>query len=710
MSPQQLDGARGTHLDDIYSLGATLYDLLTGKPPFYSGNVDRQIHERSAPSLTERRKEFNLEPAFVPPVWEAAVAACLAKDPAQRPQSAAEFAERLQLSAPRGQTVVPAKRPKRGAFWVGLAALGLIALGGFYFAKSRPPITPAAPANAAATIPEKSIAVLPFENMSDDKENAFFADGIQDDVLNSLAKIKELKVISRSSVMTYRNTAGRNLREIGRQLGVAHILEGSVRRTPDRVLVNVDLIDTQNDRQIWAERYDRTLGDSLTLQGELATEIAAALHATLSPDEKARVEARPTENSEAYVLYLRGREYQNRPSSLLEDDETAVHLYRQALALDPNFALAHARLSATLAHIYAGFQPTVEIKNRARAAAEESLRLRPDLGEGYLARALCLYWTEMDYHGALRELESAGRLLPNDADVESIVAYINRRRGHWRDALAGIARALARDPRNASIARELMTTQHMVRNWPAAEEAGERAVALAPERPAVAIEKSYVPFWSKGDLRPLQAVLIAIPFRVDPEGEVTWARWDAALLQRDFDAAERAVNARTADTMLTAFGTPLPKSYLLGCIATARGEPARAQPYFEAARSGWEAEALAFPLDPSRHGQLGLLYAYLGRKEDALREGRRAIELRPESQDAYLSPTLSGMLAMIYARTGEPDQALALIEHLLTIPGPWVFEGSMTLSDLRLRWQWDPLRNDPRFRKILAEPEPKTIY
>ena len=377
--------------------------------------------------------------------------------------------------------------------------------------------------------------------MSDSQENAFFADGIQDDVLSSLAKIKELKVVSRSSVMSYRNADARDLRAIGRELGVVHILEGTVRRTADRVLVNVNLIDTRDHRQIWAERYDRTLSDSLTLQGELATDIATALRATLSPDEKARVEAKPTDNAEAYVLYLRAREYQTRPSILLQDAETAVHLYTQALALDPNFALAHAQLSATLAQIYGGYQPTAAIKTRAHAAAAESLRLRPDLGEGHLARALCLYWTEMQYDSALRELEIAGRLLPNHPDVEGIAASIRRRQGRWREAVAGLERALVRDPRNARFARELMATLRQMRNWSAAAAAGQRAVTLAPERPSVLIEKSYIDFWAKGDLGPLRAALTAIPASVDPEGEVTWARWDVALLQRDFSTAERVI-------------------------------------------------------------------------------------------------------------------------------------------------------------------------
>jgi len=273
-------------------------------------------------------------------------------------------------------------------------------------------------------------------------------------------------------------------------------------------------------------------------------------------------------------------------------------------------------------------------------------------------------------------------------------------------------RASARDPRNALLAREVLLTEWMVRDWAAAARGGDRAVALAPDLPLLRVERSYVDIWSKGDLAPLRAALLAIPAGSDPDGEVTLARCDAALLERDFEAAERAVAALAAETALTPFGTPLPKGYLLGCIALARGEPQRAQPLFEGALTAMEVEARSFPLDAFRQAQLGLLYAGLGHKEDALRQGRHAVELLPESKDSFYGPSLCGLLALIYARTGEPDQAIALIERLLTVPGPvsQVFEGSMTLSELRLRWQWDPLRGDPRFQKILTGPEPKTVY
>src|SRR5438876_7701350 len=282
MSPQQLSGERGTHLDDIYSLGATIYDLLTSKPPFYSGNIDRQIHERVAPTMTERRKELDIEPALVPQVWEETVAACLAKDPAKRPQSTAEVANRLHLSLPQTRTLrTRATRPLKKIAIIGsVAGACLIAIAGWYFTKSKARVQPAAsvpsaPAAEAVGVSEKSIAVLPFENLGAEKDDAFFADGIQDDVLTSLGKIKELKVTARPSVMVYRGAAvAGKLREIGQTLRVSHVLQGSVRRAANRVVINVALLDTRDDRQVWSERYERTLTDAISLQGELAVEIA----------------------------------------------------------------------------------------------------------------------------------------------------------------------------------------------------------------------------------------------------------------------------------------------------------------------------------------------------------------------------------------------------------------------------------------------------
>ena len=556
---------------------------------------------------------------------------------------------------------------------------------------------------------QKSIAVLPFENLSEEKANAFFAAGIQDEILTALGKISGLKVVSRASTTHYQSSP-QNLAEIARALGVANVLEGSVQKVGAKVRINVRLIRAETEADLWAETYDRVLADIFGVEAEVARNVADSLQTALSPEEKTRVAAKPTENSDAYVLYLRARHYQTSASGLLGDYENAARLYTEAIDLDPSFA-SRARLSASLAFIYQQFQPTTAKRDRARAEAEEALRLRPDLGEAHLARALCFYWLDKNYDAALRELALASRFLPNDSDVESTIAYINRRQGRWTEARAHFQAVLARDPGNGQVAEELSFTDSHLRDWPAAIRSGDRAVALAPDSPIVIIYRRYVDFWSRGDLEPLRTALAAIPSGLDPDGSVTLARWDVAMIERDFGAAEHVVAACPLESVQNFAGAPLPKSYLLGSVALARGELAKAQSLFDAARPGLESEVQSSPGDPFRHAYLGLLYSYLGRRDDANREGRRAVELLPETRDASDGPIPAALLALILARTGETKEALSMIERLLVTPGPIeLFEASITLPELRLRWQWDPLRNDPRFQKVLAAREPATIH
>src|SRR5437867_3715274 len=320
----------------------------------------------------------------------------------------------------------------------------------------------------ASSAEEKSIAVLPFENFSPEKDNAFFADGIQDDILTSLAKIKDLRVISRSSVMAFREAAAQNLPHIGRKLGVANILAGSVRKEGDRVVLNVQLIDTRNNRQIWANRYDRTAADSLGLQGELATEIADTLRATLSEDEKALATTKPTQNADAYVFYLRANQISKNPDTLLEGYKTAEQLYTQAIELDPNFALAHARLASVCAEVFRYYEPTEAWRTKARAEAEAALRLQPNLPEAHLALGQCIYWMDQDYDRALEQFEIASRLSPSNADTRRLIAAIERRQGKWQEALAAYKQVAKLDPQNPSTARELMYTNSSMRRWPEA--------------------------------------------------------------------------------------------------------------------------------------------------------------------------------------------------------------------------------------------------
>src|SRR3989440_4145597 len=415
---------------------------------------------------------------------------------------------------------------------IALAAIGLV----FFLLRDRLLRRP-----IETQMDAKGIAVLPFENFSDDKENAFFADGIQDDILTSLAKIKDLRVISRTSVMGYRGAAVHSLREIGKALGIANILEGSVRREGNRVVVTVQLIDALKDRHLWANRYDRTLADSLGLQGELAAEIAEALRVTLSPDEKARVETKPTENSEAYVFYLRANQIARNPDTLLEDFKKAEQFYVQAITLDPNFALAHARLASTRAQIFHFYEPLDGWKSKARAEAELALRLQPNLAEAHLALGQCDYWIDQDYERALAEFGTAAVLAPSDGEVGQLIASIERRQGKWEGSLETFAKNQKLDPQNPNTVRELVFTNTAQRRWPEASRWATQMRAMAPASLVAKIQSGYVDFWWKGDTGPLKSMLSQVPAGTEPDGWVKSCRWDAAMIDRDFGEARRVL-------------------------------------------------------------------------------------------------------------------------------------------------------------------------
>src|SRR5438477_762334 len=551
---------------------------------------------------------------------------------------------------------------------------------------------------------EKGIAVLPFENFSAEKENAFFADGIQDDILTSLAQIRGLRVISRSSVMGFRASSSRNLRAISKALGVANVLEGSVRREGNRVVVNVQLIDAEHDRHIWANRYDRTLDDALGLQGELAGEIADALRVSLSGDEKAQVKKKPTANADAYVVYLRANQIERNPDTLLSDYKMAERLYLEAITLDPNFALAHARLASTCAQVFHFYEPTDTWKTKARSEADTALRLQPNLAEAHLALGQCIYWIDEAYDRALQEFDTALRLSPNNADVGGLIASIKRRQGHWQEALEAFERSQKIDPQNPNIVRNLVFTNTALRRWADAAAWAEKMRAMAPASLVAKIQSGYVDFWWKGDTHLLKSMLDQVPSGVDPDGVITSCRWDVALIERDYAAAKRTLEAASLNEISYTNSGTTPKTFLEGCTYLAQGDNENAQKAFEKARPSLETSVKEAPLSADRRANLGWLYAFMGRKDDAIREGRRAVELKPESKDAVDGAIMNCYLALIYARVGEKDLALSLIERLLKTPGAVdSVDYSITLSDLKFRWEWDPLRGDPRFQNILAE-------
>jgi len=562
---------------------------------------------------------------------------------------------------------------------------------------------------AASLIPEKSVAVLPFENLSRDSENAFLSTGIQDEILTRLAKIAALKVISRTSTKQYESRPG-NLSDIAKQLGVATILEGSVQKVGPKIRVNVQLIKATTDAHLWAETYDRELIDVLTVESEVATEIASALRAALSPEEKARIDEKPTNNPEAYALYLRGKEVFDQAADLHGEVERAAGLYEQAVATDPKFALAHAELSTLMTSLFLVFEPREAFKIKAKAAAEESARLEPELGEAHMALGFYLDYIDRNYDAAAREYENARRVLPNNSVLIRRIGLMKRRQGHWREGLAELERAASLDPRNLLSIGWLAGTYEDLHNWAAAEEMRQRCLAgalrLYPrEMPAQEkFQLGFSRFLGTGDGTLLQEAMAEVPADFDPGGTVTQFRYDANMYLHRFDDAEKVLDRSPLTIFQSGSAPPAAKSFLQGRIAAARGDSARAKVLFEAALPQAENEVKEHPETASRHAQLGIVYACLGRKEDALREGRRALELLPESKDAYYGVDITNMFALICARLGDGDLAIPLIERLLTTPR------GVVLQDLRFSPDWDPLRKDPRFQKILANPEPKVIY
>ena len=581
------------------------------------------------------------------------------------------------------------------------AAVLALSVAALFFWRGRtqnPPEAPAKIPSAKFVLPEKSIAVLPFANLSADKENAFFTEGVQDDILTELAKFADLKVISRTSVASYAAGPQRNLREIGQELGVANVLEGSVRRAGGKVRVTAQLIELRTNTHLWAETYDRDLGDVFAIQTDIAQRIATALEAKLAPEEKARLDAKPTTNSEAYVLYVTARGTQ--------DFVEAEKIYLQAIALDPGFALAYAQASIlnSWSSVYDGAH-----KPKARAQAEEAMRLSPALSEAHMALGLCLYWGEKNYDAALKEFEIAAATSPNNAEIYSYVGGIYRRQGRWRESIASIERARSLDPRNHGTAFLAANNYLFVRDWPSAAAGFNRALMIKADFALPKIGLAYLEVFRNCDPAAGRKILENVPASVDIN--VTVARWDLAMLERDYATAEKILT----DSPLKNFspGGDAQKTYYQGRTALARGDIESAQRYFAAVGPETEKRVRDNPDVAARHAELGRLYAYMQRKEDAIRESRRAVELEPESQNAFHGATHVANLALVYALLGESDQAIPLIERLLSTPGPVEcsdYPNNITLAELRLRWEWDRLRSDPRFQKILAGPEPKTVY
>jgi TolB-like protein/Tfp pilus assembly protein PilF len=541
---------------------------------------------------------------------------------------------------------------------------------------------------------DRSIAVLPFQNLSDEKENAYFADGVQDDLLTNLSKIGDLKVISRTSVMPYRATQS-NAREIGKALGVGTILEGSVRRVGNRVRVNVQLINAENDQHIWAEDYDRELTDVFAIQSDLAQQIASELRAKLSPIEKALIERKPTENSEAYLAFVEGHDLLTRPDRLRADTEKSEQLFERATRLDPNFARAFAALGWVEDWMYHSFDPTPARKAKAQAAAEEAVRLQPDLPEAHLAVGFYHYYCERNYQSALDEFAIARKSLPNSADVYLAIGAIQRRQGKWAESTANMEKAASLSPKDAFLLVNLADNYRAADDFEHADKVFDRAIEVAPNSVSARTGKAMLAVDLKGDLSEIDRQLAQIHPGANSDAEGTFGRAYLLMLQRKFHDAVAILKQLPADVR----SDEKPKEYLEGALYTFVNDKEHARSAFHRARSILEKAIQQGSDDASRHIVLGMVLAGLGEKDAAIAEGKRAVALLPESQDALDGPKMTLMLAQIYAWTGENDAALELLERSLITPA------GVTVSSLKLDPIWDPLRSDARFQALVDIPQ-----
>ena len=575
-------------------------------------------------------------------------------------------------------------------------------------ASARPVTGAKPPASTIAPAPEKSIAVLPFENLSDSQENEYFADGIQDDVLANLAKIADLKVISRTSVRQYK-TGTRNLREIGDALGVAHILEGTVRRAGNRVRVNVQLINARTDAHIWADSFDRELLDLFALQSELAERITVALQANLSPREKASLRIHSTADLEAYENYLRARDLfrWSGAGDPRENGEKALRFLERAVARDPQFALAYCQISRWHTELFwFGYDRKTARLEDGKKAAETALRLQPDLGDAHLALAYYHYFGYRGYERARAELEIAGRTTPNDAEVWDAIAAIDRRQGRWEASLAHFKRARDLDPRNVSVLWNLSETYALLGHFVEAESTIAEGMEVNPNAHFFSLELAAIELRRTGSTAPMHAAMRKIPREFDPGGGVTLTALRLSLMDRDYAAGARLLAAspheRYNDTGLggtagTLDGYSFPRSWYEGLVARGMGQKDDARRAFEATRGEVEADLGCCPDDAKAIAVLGLVYAALGQKEDAIREGKQAAAMLPVALDAYDGPIIATNMAVIYAQVGENDLAIAELEKLRGLPmGP-------TPGTLRIEPEWDPLRGDPRFERMVKE-------
>jgi TolB-like protein/tRNA A-37 threonylcarbamoyl transferase component Bud32 len=704
IAPEQVNGsaARLSPAADVYSLGAILFDLLTGRPPFlgeHALKVIQQASEKPAPKLR------TLVPGLDKDL-EIICGKCLDREPGARYRSAGALAEDLERWL-EGRHIAarPVSPPARAWRWMrrnpviaGMAAL-LLVLGSTVGVMiwNGEMASPQAPSG---------IAVLPFESLSPDKENAFFADGVYDGVSGKLAKVANLKVISHNSVAKYRGA--RNTQEIGRALNVAYVLEGSVRREAGRIHLNAQLIDTHTDAHVWAEEYDRDLKDVFTLQSEIAQKIADRLGAEVSSVAKAAIQEPPTTDLVAYDAYLRAKDLNNGIAfspRAKEDLVQAVQLLDQAVARDPLFFDAYFELAGAHDRIYfLGFDHTDARLKLSETALQSIRRLRPESGETHLALAQHFYWAYADYDRAQSELVIAHRTLPNESRIPLLSGYIDRRQGHWEKSLEEMKQALELDPRNFSVLQQISLTYEALRRYKEMAATLDSVLQIAPKDIPSRVRRAWVDLEGHADARPLHTAIETILAEDPNAAPVLVNQWlFLALRERDPAAAQRALSAMPADGGgCYDENIPFPNGWCEGLASWFRGDQAAARVAFVAARNELEKTVRNQPDYAAALCALGVIDAVLGNKNEAIKEGERAVQLIPASKNAIEGAMLIQYMAVTYAWAGEKDRAIERLADAAKLPGSHVSYGNLRLNPL-----WDPLRGDPRFEAIITSLAPK---
>jgi serine/threonine protein kinase len=705
IAPEQAKGpsAKLTPAADIYSLGAILFDLFTGRPPFLGEHalaVIQQASEKPAPKLR------SLAPALDRNL-ETICARCLEREPKARYQTAGELAGDLERwLEDQPIRAKPVRAPTRVWRWsrrnpIMAGAFGaslLLALTVIWLLREHS-LTP------GNRVPEKSIAVLPFQNLSREPDNVFFTDGVQDEILTALARIAGLKVISRTSVVEYKSGIARDLREIGQQLGVANVLEGSVQRVGNRVRVNVQLVDARSDAHLWAQSYDRDLADVFAIQSDIANAIASQLQAKISFSEQKAIAQVPSKDLPAFLLYTRAKSLPvstTFSTGLEQKFLEAIDLLNQAVARDRSFFLAYCELAHTHDLLYSlGYDHTPDRLSLADDAVAAAFRLRPDAGEAHLARGENLLRGHLDYKGALAELDIARRTLPNDPRVFQLTGLFEARQGNYEECVHNLERALELDPRNPNTAHKAAIFTRLLRRYAEAIGFLDRCLAINPNDIDTRIARAAFDFDWKADPRPLHQVIESLRTE-NPEtvANVADSWFRNSLAERDANSAEAALEALGKNTIGNDT-VNFSRAFCEGLIARMTNDEAKARFAFSAARAEQEKRVQAQPDYGPALCVLGLIDAGLGRKEEALREGRRAIELMPVEKDFTNGVHMIEYFAQIAAWVGERDLACEQLTIAARLPG-YVGYGELKL----LPW-WDPLRGDPCFEKIVASHTPK---